>query len=110
MGVRQLQTVLEMFDKKRRFVGEIFAHNKRDLLGYLRRRVGPDDASDLLQEVACPTPAPAGKRRPCGDAAKAKPSKASNHARIPAIPAWVKLHRPGASFTMRERDRLGSTG
>ncbi|HUO00791.1 MAG TPA: RNA polymerase sigma factor [Bradyrhizobium sp.] len=40
-----------MFDKKQRFVSEIFAHNKRNLLGYLKRRVGPDDASDLLQET-----------------------------------------------------------
>jgi len=37
--------------RKRDFFSEIFERNKRDLLGYLRRRVGPDDASDLLQET-----------------------------------------------------------
>ncbi len=51
MRVRQLQTGPEMFNHKKRFVSEIFERNKRDLLGYLRRRVGPDDASDLLQET-----------------------------------------------------------
>ncbi len=40
-----------MFDRKRHFASEIFKRNKRELIGYLRRRVGPDDASDLLQET-----------------------------------------------------------
>ena len=51
MRVRKLQTVPEMFDKKQRFVSEIFAHNKRNLLGFFIRKVGRDDATDLLQET-----------------------------------------------------------
>jgi RNA polymerase sigma-70 factor (ECF subfamily) len=30
---------------------ELFLRNKRELLDYLTRKVGPDDASDLLQET-----------------------------------------------------------
>jgi RNA polymerase sigma factor (sigma-70 family) len=38
-------------DKTRRLFRELFLRNKRDLLAYLTRKVGPDDASDLLQET-----------------------------------------------------------
>jgi len=51
MRVHQLQTVRDMFDKKQRFVSEIFERNKRTLLGYLTRKVGRDNAPDLLQET-----------------------------------------------------------
>lgn len=33
------------------FLRDLFLRNKRDLYNYLRRHVGPDDASDLLQET-----------------------------------------------------------
>jgi RNA polymerase sigma factor (sigma-70 family) len=40
-----------MFQHKRRSIGELFERNKRDLLDYLTRRVGREDAFDLLQET-----------------------------------------------------------
>lgn len=40
-----------MFDKKPHFISELFERNKRTLLGYLTRKVGRDDAPDLLQET-----------------------------------------------------------
>jgi RNA polymerase sigma-70 factor (ECF subfamily) len=40
-----------MPDAKPPSIGELFSRNKRDLLKYLTRRVGPADASDLLQET-----------------------------------------------------------
>jgi RNA polymerase sigma factor (sigma-70 family) len=40
-----------MPDAKPPSIGELFARNKRDLLKYLTRRFGPEDASDLLQET-----------------------------------------------------------
>jgi RNA polymerase sigma factor (sigma-70 family) len=39
-----------MFDKKSR-LRELFLRHRRELLGYLTRRVGADDAADLLQET-----------------------------------------------------------
>lgn len=41
----------DMLSQKRHLASEIFERHKRDLLGYLRRRMSPDDASDLLQET-----------------------------------------------------------
>ena len=40
-----------MPDQKSSSIRELFLRNKRGLLSYLTRRVGPDDASDLLQET-----------------------------------------------------------
>lgn len=40
-----------MSDAKPPSIGELFLRNKRDLLKYLTRRVGPEHASDLLQET-----------------------------------------------------------
>ena len=40
-----------MPDKKLSSIRELFLRNKRGLLSYLTRRVGPNDASDLLQET-----------------------------------------------------------
>ena len=40
-----------MPDKKSSSIRELFLNNKRGLLSYLTRRVGRDDASDLLQET-----------------------------------------------------------
>ncbi|ATQ67695.1 MULTISPECIES: RNA polymerase sigma factor [Methylosinus] len=40
-----------MPDQKSNFIRELFLRNKRELLDYLKRRVGPDDAADLLQET-----------------------------------------------------------
>ncbi len=40
-----------MFDKKQHFISGLFERNKRDLLTYFTRRVGREDASDLLQET-----------------------------------------------------------
>lgn len=40
-----------MFRTKGRSIGELFERNKRDLLDCLTRRVGPEDAFDLLQET-----------------------------------------------------------
>ncbi|WP_018268044.1 RNA polymerase sigma factor [Methylosinus sp. LW4] len=40
-----------MSDAKPPSIGELFSRNKRDLLKYLTRRFGPEDASDLLQET-----------------------------------------------------------
>jgi RNA polymerase sigma-70 factor (ECF subfamily) len=40
-----------MPDAKPPSIGELFLRNKRDLLKYLTRRFGPEDASDLLQET-----------------------------------------------------------
>jgi RNA polymerase sigma factor (sigma-70 family) len=42
---------LQMSDQRSHFIRELFARNKRDLLMYFTRRVGADDASDLLQET-----------------------------------------------------------
>jgi RNA polymerase sigma-70 factor (ECF subfamily) len=38
-------------DIKRLSFRELFLRNRRELLDYLTRKVGPDDASDLLQET-----------------------------------------------------------
>ncbi len=43
--------VLGMFDKKQHFISGLFERNKRELLTYFTRRVGREDASDLLQET-----------------------------------------------------------
>jgi RNA polymerase sigma factor (sigma-70 family) len=40
-----------MPQEKSNLLRELFLRHKRDLLNYLRRRVGPEDASDLLQET-----------------------------------------------------------
>lgn len=40
-----------MAHKRSHLVRELFARNKRDLLSYFTRRVGREDASDLLQET-----------------------------------------------------------
>jgi RNA polymerase sigma factor (sigma-70 family) len=40
-----------MLDIKRHVVGELFRHHRRDLLAYLGRRAGRDNASDLAQEA-----------------------------------------------------------
>jgi RNA polymerase sigma factor (sigma-70 family) len=40
-----------MPDKKSASIGELFLRNKRSLLSYLTRRVGREDAPDLLQET-----------------------------------------------------------
>lgn len=40
-----------MSDKKSHLIRELFTRNKRDLLKYFARRVGREDASDLLQET-----------------------------------------------------------
>lgn len=40
-----------MSDARLPSIRELFLRNKRDLLRYLTRRVGPEDASDLLQET-----------------------------------------------------------
>ncbi|MBU3890425.1 sigma-70 family RNA polymerase sigma factor [Methylosinus sporium] len=40
-----------MSKSKSRLIGELFERNKRDLLGCLTRRVGHEDAFDLLQET-----------------------------------------------------------
>jgi RNA polymerase sigma-70 factor (ECF subfamily) len=40
-----------MVKTKGRSIGELFERNKRDLLDCLTRRVGPEDAFDLLQET-----------------------------------------------------------
>lgn len=40
-----------MSDTKPNLIRELFERNKRDLMTYLSRRVGRDDASDLLQET-----------------------------------------------------------
>ncbi len=40
-----------MPDNKLASIRELFLRNKRGLLTYLTRRVGPDNASDLLQET-----------------------------------------------------------
>jgi RNA polymerase sigma-70 factor (ECF subfamily) len=38
-------------DRKTHSFRELFLRHKRELLDYLTRKVGPDDASDLLQET-----------------------------------------------------------
>jgi DNA-directed RNA polymerase specialized sigma24 family protein len=40
-----------MSENKSRSIGELFARNKRDLLDCLSRRVGRENAFDLLQET-----------------------------------------------------------
>lgn len=40
-----------MSDKRSHVIRELFTRNKRDLLNYFTRRVGREDASDLLQET-----------------------------------------------------------
>ncbi len=40
-----------MFKKQREATGELFERNKGNLLSYLSRRVGREDAFDLLQET-----------------------------------------------------------
>ncbi|WP_026605595.1 RNA polymerase sigma factor [Methylocapsa acidiphila] len=40
-----------MSDKKSSIIHELFTRNRRDLLKFFTRRVGRDDASDLLQET-----------------------------------------------------------
>ncbi|ATQ69591.1 RNA polymerase sigma factor [Methylosinus trichosporium] len=40
-----------MPDRKRLSFRELFLRNRRELLDYLTRKVGPDDAPDLLQET-----------------------------------------------------------
>jgi RNA polymerase sigma factor (sigma-70 family) len=40
-----------MRDTTQHFVGALFARHRRDLLAYLRRRAGRDNAHDLLQEA-----------------------------------------------------------
>jgi RNA polymerase sigma factor (sigma-70 family) len=40
-----------MFHNKMNPISGLFERNKRDLLGYLARRVGREDAADLLQET-----------------------------------------------------------
>ena len=40
-----------MSDNRSHLIRELFTRNKRDLLSYFTRRVGPEDASDLLQET-----------------------------------------------------------
>lgn len=40
-----------MLEKKRPSVRELFERNRRELMTYLTRRVGREDASDLLQET-----------------------------------------------------------
>lgn len=40
-----------MPDRKTHSFRELFLRHKRELLDYLTRKVGPDDASDLLQET-----------------------------------------------------------
>ncbi len=40
-----------MSDRRSHLIRELFARNRRDLLAYFTRRVGRDDASDLLQET-----------------------------------------------------------
>ena len=51
MRDRKFSTVPEMFDKKRHFLSELFERNRHALLGYLTRKVGSNDAPDLLQET-----------------------------------------------------------
>jgi RNA polymerase sigma-70 factor (ECF subfamily) len=43
--------MLQMSEKRSHLFRELFERNKRELLAYLSRRVGSDDASDLLQET-----------------------------------------------------------
>lgn len=43
--------VPEMLDIKRHGVGELYRRHKRELLAYLGRRAGRDNACDLLQET-----------------------------------------------------------
>ena len=40
-----------MSDQRSHLIRDLFARNKRDLLGFFTRRVGREDASDLLQET-----------------------------------------------------------
>lgn len=40
-----------MSENRSNFFRELFERNRRDLLAYFSRRVGSDDASDLLQET-----------------------------------------------------------
>jgi DNA-directed RNA polymerase specialized sigma24 family protein len=40
-----------MILKKQHLIHELFTRNKRDLFNYFARRVGREDASDLLQET-----------------------------------------------------------
>ena len=40
-----------MSDKKIVSIRDLFERNRRALMGYLTRRVGPEAASDLLQET-----------------------------------------------------------
>jgi RNA polymerase sigma-70 factor (ECF subfamily) len=40
-----------MANKRSHLIRELFTRNKRDLLAYFTRRVGREDASDLLQET-----------------------------------------------------------
>jgi RNA polymerase sigma factor (sigma-70 family) len=40
-----------MSNKRSHLIRELFTRNKRDLLSYFTRRVGREDASDLLQET-----------------------------------------------------------
>ncbi len=40
-----------MSDQRSNFIRELFTRNKRDLLKYFSRRVGREDAADLLQET-----------------------------------------------------------
>jgi RNA polymerase sigma-70 factor (ECF subfamily) len=40
-----------MSEKKTRFIRDLFERNRRALTAYLTRRVGAEDASDLLQET-----------------------------------------------------------
>ncbi|MBG0810557.1 RNA polymerase sigma factor [Methylosinus sp. H3A] len=40
-----------MSDEKSRFFGRLFLRSRRELIAYFSRRVGREDASDLLQET-----------------------------------------------------------
>jgi RNA polymerase sigma factor (sigma-70 family) len=40
-----------MFKTKRQSIGELFEGNRRGLMNYLTRKVGREDAADLLQET-----------------------------------------------------------
>jgi RNA polymerase sigma-70 factor (ECF subfamily) len=43
--------ILQMSDTRSHVIRDLFTRNKRDLLAYFTRRVGREDASDLLQET-----------------------------------------------------------
>jgi len=49
--VGRLPKALQMFHGKPNLMNGLFERNKRELLGYLIRRVGREDAADLLQET-----------------------------------------------------------